>query len=112
MADNNNKHQIYMSMLLYIAVAIFFVYLLLSNTLLPGLLRQQVQTVSYSEFLTRLTTNLKSPKVDLNTGQQKILGLQQVPETLEEVFETCSSLMISTLVCDARDHSATFGFYS
>jgi len=53
MANNDNKRRRSMSMLLYITVAIF-VYLLLSNTLLPGLLRQQVQTVSYSEFPIKL----------------------------------------------------------
>ena len=85
MADNDNKHRRSMSMLLYIAVAIF-VYLLLSNTLLPGLLRQQVQTVSYSEFLNKIDNN-EVTKVDLNTGSRNIRFTTGSGDS-EKVFET------------------------
>ena len=105
MADNNNKHRRSMSMLLYIAVAIF-VYLLLSNTLLPGLLRQQVQTVSYSEFLNKVDNN-EVTKVDLNTGSRNIRFTTGSGDS-EKVFETTQFPNDATLVQTLRDHKVDF----
>ena len=105
MADNNNKHRRSMSMLLYIAVAIF-AYLLLSNTLLPGLLRQQVQTVSYSEFLNKIDNN-EVTKVDLNTGNRNIRFTTGSGDS-EKVFETTQFPNDSTLVQTLRDHKVDF----
>ena len=105
MADNNNKHRRSMSMLLYIAVAIF-VYLLLSNTLLPGLLRQQVQTVSYSEFLNKVDNN-EVTKVDLNTGSRNIRFTTGSGDS-EKNFETTQFPNDSTLVQTLRDHKVDF----
>ena len=105
MANNNNKHRRSMSMLLYIAVAIF-VYLLLSNTLLPGLLRQQVQTVSYSEFLNKVDNN-EVTKVDLNTGSRNIRFTTGSGDS-EKVFETTQFPNDSTLVQTLRDHKVDF----
>ena len=105
MADNNNKHRRSMSMLLYIAVAIF-VYLLLSNTFLPGLLRQQVQTVSYSEFLNKVDNN-EVTKVDLNTGSRNIRFTTGSGDS-EKVFETTQFPNDSTLVQTLRDHKVDF----
>ena len=105
MADNNNKHRRSMSMLLYIAVAIF-VYLLLSNTLLPGLLRQQVQTVSYSEFLNKVDNN-EVTKVDLNTGNRNIRFTTGSGDS-EKVFETTQFPNDATLVQTLRDHKVDF----
>ena len=105
MANNNNKHRRSMSMLLYIAVAIF-VYLLLSNTLLPGLLRQQVQTVSYSEFLNKIDNN-EVTKVDLNTGSRNIRFTTGSGDS-EKVFETTQFPNDSTLVQTLRDHKVDF----
>ncbi|MBF0915860.1 MAG: ATP-dependent metallopeptidase FtsH/Yme1/Tma family protein [Atopobium sp.] len=105
MADNNNKHRRSMSMLLYIAVAIF-VYLLLSNTLLPGLLRQQVQTVSYSEFLNKIDNN-EVTKVDLNTGNRNIRFTTGSGDS-EKVFETTQFPNDATLVQTLRDHKVDF----
>ena len=105
MADNNNKHRRSMSMLLYIAVAIF-VYLLLSNTLLPGLLRQQVQTVSYSEFLNKVDNN-EVTKVDLNTGNKNIRFTTGSGDS-EKVFETTQFPNDATLVQTLRDHKVDF----
>jgi len=94
-----------MSMLLYIAVAIF-VYLLLSNTLLPGLLRQQVQTVSYSEFLNKIDNN-EVTKVDLNTGNRNIRFTTGSGDS-EKVFETTQFPNDTTLVQTLRDHKVDF----
>jgi len=94
-----------MSMLLYIAVAIF-VYLLLSNTLLPGLLRQQVQTVSYSEFLNKVDNN-EVTKVDLNTGSRNIRFTTGSGDS-EKVFETTQFPNDATLVQTLRDHKVDF----
>ena len=105
MANNDNKHRRSMSMLLYIAVAIF-VYLLLSNTLLPGLLRQQVQTVSYSEFLNKIDNN-EVTKVDLNTGSRNIRFTTGSGDS-EKVFETTQFPNDSTLVQTLRDHKVDF----
>lgn len=105
MADNDNKHRRSMSMLLYIAVAIF-VYLLLSNTLLPGLLRQQVQTVSYSEFLNKVDNN-EVTKVDLNTGSRNIRFTTGSGDS-EKVFETTQFPNDATLVQTLRDHKVDF----
>ena len=105
MADNNNKHRRSMSMLLYIAVAIF-VYLLLSNTLLPGLLRQQAQTVSYSEFLNKVDNN-EVTKVDLNTGSRNIRFTTGSGDS-EKIFETTQFPNDSTLVQTLRDHKVDF----
>lgn len=105
MADNDNKHRRSMSMLLYIAVAIF-VYLLLSNTLLPGLLRQQVQTVSYSDFLNKIDNN-EVTKVDLNTGSRNIRFTTGSGDS-EKVFETTQFPNDSTLVQTLRDHKVDF----
>ena len=105
MADNDNKHRRSMSMLLYIAVAIF-VYLLLSNTLLPGLLRQQVQTVSYSEFLNKIDNN-EVTKVDLNTGSRNIRFTTGSGDS-EKIFETTQFPNDSTLVQTLRDHKVDF----
>ena len=105
MADNDNKHRRSMSMLLYIAVAIF-VYLLLSNTLLPGLLRQQVQTVSYSEFLNKIDNN-EVTKVDLNTGNRNIRFTTGSGDS-EKVFETTQFPNDTTLVQTLRDHKVDF----
>ena len=105
MADNNNKHRRSMSMLLYIAVAIF-VYLLLSNTLLPGLLRQQVQTVSYSEFLNKVDNN-EVTKVDLNTGNRNIRFTTGSGDS-EKVYETTQFPNDATLVQTLRDHKVDF----
>lgn len=105
MANNDNKHRRSMSMLLYIAVAIF-VYLLLSNTLLPGLLRQQVQTVSYSEFLNKIDNN-EVTKVDLNTGNRNIRFTTGSGDS-EKVFETTQFPNDSTLVQTLRDHKVDF----
>lgn len=105
MADNNNKHRRSMSMLLYIAVAIF-VYLLLSNTLLPGLLRQQVQTVSYSEFLNKIDNN-EVTKVDLNTGNRNIRFTTGSGDS-EKIFETTQFPNDTTLVQTLRDHKVDF----
>ena len=105
MADNNNKHRRSMSMLLYIAVAIF-IYLLLSNTLLPGLLRQQVQTVSYSEFLNKVDNN-EVTKVDLNTGSRNIRFTTGSGDS-EKVFETTQFPNDATLVQTLRDHKVDF----
>lgn len=105
MANNDNKHRRSMSMLLYIAVAIF-VYLLLSNTLLPGLLRQQVQTVSYSEFLNKVDNN-EVTKVDLNTGSRNIRFTTGSGDS-EKVFETTQFPNDSTLVQALRDHKVDF----
>lgn len=105
MADNDNKHRRSMSMLLYIAVAIF-VYLLLSNTLLPGLLRQQVQTVSYSEFLNKVDNN-EVTKVDLNTGSRNIRFTTGSGDS-EKIFETTQFPNDSTLVQMLRDHKVDF----
>ena len=105
MANNDNKHRRSMSMLLYIAVAIF-VYLLLSNTLLPGLLRQQVQTVSYSEFLNKIENN-EVTKVDLNTGNRNIRFTTGSGDS-EKVFETTQFPNDSTLVQTLRDHKVDF----
>ena len=105
MANNNNKHRRSMSMLLYIAVAIF-VYLLLSNTLLPGLLRQQVQTVSYSEFLNKVDNN-EVTKVDLNTGSRNIRFTTGSGDS-EKIFETTQFPNDSTLVQTLRDHKVDF----
>ena len=105
MANNDNKHRRSMSMLLYIAVAIF-VYLLLSNTLLPGLLRQQVQTVSYSEFLNKVDNN-EVTKVDLNTGSRNIRFTTGSGDS-EKVFETTQFPNDTTLVQTLRDHKVDF----
>ena len=105
MADNDNKHRRSMSMLLYIAVAIF-VYLLLSNTLLPGLLRQQVQTVSYSEFLNKVDNN-EVTKVDLNTGSRNIRFTTGSGDS-EKIFETTQFPNDATLVQTLRDHKVDF----
>ena len=105
MANNDNKHRRSMSMLLYIAVAIF-VYLLLSNTLLPGLLRQQVQTVSYSEFLNKIDNN-EVTKVDLNTGNRNIRFTTGSGDS-EKVFETTQFPNDTTLVQTLRDHKVDF----
>ena len=105
MADNNNKHRRSMSMLLYIAVAIF-VYLLLSNTLLPGLLRQQVQTVSYSEFLNKIDNN-EVTKVDLNTGSRNIRFTTGSGDS-EKIFETTQFPNDATLVQTLREHNVDF----
>lgn len=105
MANNDNKHRRSMSMLLYIAVAIF-VYLLLSNTLLPGLLRQQVQTVSYSEFLNKIDNN-EVTKVDLNTGSRNIRFTTGSGDS-EKVFETTQFPNDTTLVQTLRDHKVDF----
>ena len=105
MANNDNKHRRSMSMLLYIAVAIF-VYLLLSNTLLPGLLRQQVQTVSYSEFLNKIDNN-EVTKVDLNTGNRNIRFTTGSGDS-EKVFETTQFPNDATLVQTLRDHKVDF----
>lgn len=105
MANNDNKHRRSMSMLLYIAVAIF-VYLLLSNTLLPGLLRQQVQTVSYSEFLNKVDNN-EVTKVDLNTGSRNIRFTTGSGDS-EKVFETTQFPNDATLVQKLRDHKVDF----
>ena len=105
MANNDNKHRRSMSMLLYIAVAIF-VYLLLSNTLLPGLLRQQVQTVSYSEFLNKVDNN-EVTKVDLTTGSRNIRFTTGSGDS-EKVFETTQFPNDSTLVQTLRDHKVDF----
>lgn len=105
MANNDNKHRRSMSMLLYIAVAIF-VYLLLSNTLLPGLLRQQVQTVSYSEFLNKVDNN-EVTKVDLNTGNRNIRFTTGSGDS-EKVFETTQFPNDATLVQTLRDHKVDF----
>lgn len=105
MANNDNKHRRSMSMLLYIAVAIF-VYLLLSNTLLPGLLRQQVQTVSYSEFLNKIDNN-EVTKVDLNTGNRNIRFTTGSGDS-EKIFETTQFPNDSTLVQTLRDHKVDF----
>lgn len=105
MANNDNKHRRSMSMLLYIAVAIF-VYLLLSNTLLPGLLRQQVQTVSYSEFLNKIENN-EVTKVDLNTGTRNIRFTTGSGDS-EKIFETTQFPNDSTLVQTLRDHKVDF----
>ena len=105
MADNDNKHRRSMSMLLYIAVAIF-VYLLLSNTLLPGLLRQQVQTVSYSEFLNKIENN-EVTKVDLNTGNRNIRFTTGSGDS-EKIFETTQFPNDSTLVQTLREHKVDF----
>ncbi len=105
MANNDDKHRRFMSMLLYIAVAIF-VYLLLSNTLLPGLLRQQVQTVSYSEFLNKVDNN-EVTKVDLNTGSRNIRFTTGSGDS-EKVFETTQFPNDSTLVQTLRDHKVDF----
>ena len=105
MANNDNKHRRSMSMLLYIAVAIF-VYLLLSNTLLPGLLRQQIQTVSYSEFLNKVDNN-EVTKVDLNTGSRNIRFTTGSGDS-EKVFETTQFPNDSTLVQALRDHKVDF----
>jgi len=94
-----------MSMLLYIAVAIF-VYLLLSNTLLPGLLRQQVQTVSYSEFLNKIENN-EVTKVDLNTGNRNIRFTTGSGDS-EKIFETTQFPNDSTLVQTLREHKVDF----
>ena len=105
MTNNDNKHRRSMSMLLYIAVAIF-VYLLLSNTLLPGLLRQQVQTVSYSEFLNKIDNN-EVTKVDLNTGNRNIRFTTGSGDS-EKIFETTQFPNDSTLVQTLRDHKVDF----
>ena len=105
MANNDNKHRRSMSMLLYIAVAIF-VYLLLSNTLLPVLLRQQVQTVSYSEFLNKVGNN-EVTKVDLNTGSRNIRFTTGSGDS-EKVFETTQFPNDATLVQTLRDHKVDF----
>ena len=105
MANNDNKHRRSMSMLLYIAVAIF-VYLLLSNTLLPGLLRQQVQTVSYSEFLNKVDNN-EVTKVDLNTGSRNIRFTTGSGDS-EKIFETTQFPNDATLVQTLRDHKVDF----
>ena len=105
MTNNDNKHRRSMSMLLYIAVAIF-VYLLLSNTLLPGLLRQQVQTVSYSEFLNKIESN-EVTKVDLNTGTRNIRFTTGSGDS-EKIFETTQFPNDSTLVQTLRDHKVDF----
>lgn len=105
MANNDNKHRRSMSMLLYIAVAIF-VYLLLSNILLPGLMRQQVQTVSYSEFLNKIDNN-EVTKVDLNTGNRNIRFTTGSGDS-EKVFETTQFPNDSTLVQTLRDHKVDF----
>ena len=105
MANNDNKHRRSMSMLLYIAVAIF-VYLLLSNTLLPGLLRQQVQTVSYSEFLNKIENN-EVTKVDLNTGNRNIRFTTGSGGS-EKIFETTQFPNDSTLVQTLREHKVDF----
>ncbi len=105
MANNDNKHRRSMSMLLYIAVAIF-VYLLLSNTLLPGLLRQQVQTVSYSEFLNKVDNN-EVTKADLNTGSRNIRFTTGSGDS-EKIFETTQFPNDSTLVQTLRDHKVDF----
>lgn len=105
MANNDNKHRRSMSMLLYIAVAIF-VYLLLSNTLLPGLLRQQIQTVSYSEFLNKVDNN-EVTKVDLNTGSRNIRFTTGSGDS-EKVFETTQFPNDATLVQTLRDHKVDF----
>ncbi|MBF0990576.1 MAG: ATP-dependent metallopeptidase FtsH/Yme1/Tma family protein [Atopobium sp.] len=105
MANNDNKHRRSMSMLLYIAVAIF-VYLLLSNTLLPGLLHQQVQTVSYSEFLNKIENN-EVTKVDLNTGNRNIRFTTGSGDS-EKIFETTQFPNDSTLVQTLREHKVDF----
>ena len=105
MANNDNKHRRSMSMLLYIAVAIF-VYLLLSNTLLPGLLRQQIQTVSYSEFLNKIENN-EVTKVDLNTGSRNIRFTTGSGDS-EKIFETTQFPNDSTLVQTLREHKVDF----
>ncbi len=105
MTNNDNKHRRSMSMLLYIAVAIF-VYLLLSNTLLPGLLRQQVQTVSYSEFLNKIESN-EVTKVDLNTGNRNIRFTTGSGDS-EKIFETTQFPNDSTLVQTLREHNVDF----
>lgn len=105
MANNDNKHRRSMSMLLYIAVAIF-VYLLLSNTLLPSLLRQQIQTVSYSEFLNKIESN-EVTKVDLNTGNRNIRFTTGSGDS-EKIFETTQFPNDSTLVQTLREHKVDF----
>ncbi len=105
MVNNDNKHRRSMSMLLYIAVAIF-VYLLLSNTLLPGLLRQQIQTVSYSEFLNKIESN-EVTKVDLNTGSRNIRFTTGSGDS-EKIFETTQFPNDSTLVQTLREHKVDF----
>lgn len=105
MANNDNKRRRSMSMLLYITVAIF-VYLLLSNTLLPGLLRQQVQTVSYSEFLNKIESN-EVTKVDLNTGNRNIRFTTGSGDS-EKIFETTQFPNDATLVQTLRDHKVDF----
>ena len=105
MANNDNKHRRSMSMLLYITVAIF-VYLLLSNTLLPGLLRQQVQTVSYSEFLNKIESN-EVTKVDLNTGNRNIRFTTGSGDS-EKIFETTQFPNDATLVQTLREHNVDF----
>lgn len=105
MTNNDNKHRRSMSMLLYIAVAIF-VYLLLSNTLLPGLLRQQIQTVSYSEFLNKIESN-EVTKVDLNTGNRNIRFTTGSGDS-EKIFETTQFPNDSTLVQTLREHKVDF----
>lgn len=105
MANNDNKRRRSMSMLLYITVAIF-VYLLLSNTLLPGLLRQQVQTVSYSEFLNKIESN-EVTKVDLNTGNRNIRFTTGSGDS-EKIFETTQFPNDATLVQTLREHNVDF----
>lgn len=105
MANNDNKRRRSMSMLLYITVAIF-VYLLLSNTLLPGLLRQQVQTVSYSEFLNKIESN-EVTKVDLNTGNRSIRFTTGSGDS-EKIFETTQFPNDATLVQTLREHNVDF----
>ena len=105
MANNDNKRRRSMSMLLYITVAIF-VYLLLSNTLLQGLLRQQVQTVSYSEFLNKIESN-EVTKVDLNTGNRNIRFTTGSGDS-EKIFETTQFPNDATLVQTLREHNVDF----
>ena len=94
-----------MSMLLYIAVAII-AYLILSNTLMPGLLRKQTQTVSYSEFLTKIENN-EVTKADLNTGNRTIRFTTGSGDS-EQVFETTQFPNDGTLVQNLRDHKVDF----
>ena len=105
MSNNDNRRRRSMSMLLYIAVAII-AYLILSNTLMPGLLRKQTQTVSYSEFLTKIENN-EVTKADLNTGNRTIRFTTGSGDS-EQVFETTQFPNDGTLVQNLRDHKVDF----
>ena len=105
MSNNDNRRRRSMSMLLYIAVAII-AYLILSNTLMPGLLRKQTQTVSYSEFLTKIENN-EVTKADLNTGNRTIRFTTGSGDS-EQVFETTQFPNDGTLVQNLREHKVDF----